>query len=312
MELIEQYQPEFLLRFDARETRCDCPRCKDADKAWPHSYVKLKNQQRDSLDIRCETAAAEMLLNPDAFVLHEGRIAADAEEILSDWSETLNQQCINLAIHPTLSLEVSLYAIGVLLSKAQQYRDKGESSPALLEDMSKQLSLLAEQDILAQQFAMLPPIKENRVAALKELGAMRLDLNLPMVEKIGLALKLSELSVMQPARLLDRLHELESAWSEVALFRDNPYIMRNFLLYSLYNDVFPGVDCASYGEAFLNLARQIFLFKMLCACRAEQKPLEKEDIAPLVSALRDWQPENAEAVTGNTPDYSLLYGLSLL
>ncbi|WP_288789420.1 hypothetical protein [uncultured Enterobacter sp.] len=312
MELIEQYQPEFVLRFDARETRCDCPTCKDADDAWPHSSVKFKNQQRDSLDIRCEMAAHEMLLSPDAFVLHEAKIAASAEEALSGWSETLNQQCINLAIHPALSLEVSLYGIGVLLSKAQHYRDNGELSPALLEEMGAQLSLLAEQGVLTQQFTMLPPINEHRIATLKEMGTMRLDLNLPMVDKIGVALKLSELSVMQPTRLTDRLHELEAAWGEATILHDNPYIMRNLIIYSLYHDVFPGVDCASYGQAFLDLARQVFQFKMLCAFRAEQKALAQEDIAPLVSALRDWHLKNAAGETQNTPDYSLLYGLSLL
>lgn len=49
--------------------------------------------------------------------------------------------------------------------------------------MTEQLAELAEQGVLEQQFAMLPPIVENRVAALKEMGAMRLALNPPMVEK---------------------------------------------------------------------------------------------------------------------------------
>lgn len=108
-----------------------------------------------------------MLLNPEAFILHTSQGEAQGEDELSAWSETLNQQCINLAVHPALSLEGSLYAIGVLLSKAQQYLDGGEHDPALLSSMGEQLAMLAEQGVLTQQFALLPPIAENRIAALK-------------------------------------------------------------------------------------------------------------------------------------------------
>lgn len=313
MELIEQYQPEFVSRFDARETACACPACQSAGQAWPHISVKLGSQQRDSLDIRCETAAKEMLFNPAAFMLHTAKVAPQSESLFTAWSETLNQQCINLAVHPALTLEVSLYAIGVLLSKAQQYRDHDTRDPALLAQMGEQLAALAEQGVLAQQFALLPPIAGNRVAALKEMGSMRLNLNLPMVEKMGMALKLSELSIMQPARLAERQQALASAWSAITLFDEQAHILRNVLIYQLYNDVFPGVECANYGEALLGLARQFFHLKMLCALRHEQSGLTQDDVAMLISALRDWQQQNPfTADAKNTADYSLLCGLSLL
>lgn len=313
MELIEHYQPEFVSRFNARETPCTCPACQHAGQAWPHVSVKLRNQQRETLDIGCETAAKEMLFNPEAFVLHTAQAEPQSDEVLSAWSETLNQQCINLAVHPALTLEVSLYAIGILLSKAQQHRDNGESDPALLVDMGAQLATLAEQGVLAQQFAMLPPIAENRIATLKEMGQMRLNLNLPMVEKMGMALKLSELSIMQPARLAERQLILDSEWSAITLFDDHPYALRNILIYKLYSDVFPGVECSNYGEALLGLARQFFHLKMLFTISAEQSELTQEDVVMLVSALRGWQQQNPFAAeAGNTADYSLLYGLSLL
>lgn len=313
MELIEHYQPEFVSRFDARETPCACPACQHAEQSWPHVSVKLKNQQRETLDIGCETAAKEMLFNPEAFVLHTAQAEPQSDEVLSAWSETLNQQCINLAVHPALTLEVSLYAIGVLLSKAQQHLDNGENDPALLVSMGEQLASLAEQGVMTQQFTMLPPIAENRTAALKEMGAMRLNLNLPMVEKMGMSLKLSELSIMQPARLAERQQSLDTAWKEITLFNEQPHTLRNILIYQLYSDIFPGVDCTNYGEALLGLTRQFFQLKMLCAMRAEQGPLTADDVALLVSALRGWQQQNPfTAEAGNTADYSLLCGLSLL
>ncbi|BBQ81571.1 MULTISPECIES: hypothetical protein [Enterobacteriaceae] len=313
MELIEHYHPEFVSRFDARETPCDCPACQQAEEAWPHISVKLKNQQRETLDIGCETAAKEMLFNPEAFILHTAQAAPQSDDLLSAWSEVLNQQCINLAVHPALTLDVSLYAIGVLLSKAQQHHDCGESDPALLVSLGEQLATLAEQGVLAQQFAMLPPIAENRIAALKAMGTMRLNLNLPMVEKMGMTLKLSELSIMQPARLAERQQMLDAAWSTLTLFNHQPHTLRNILIYQLYSDIFPGVGCTNYGEALLGLARQFFHIKMLCAIRAEQGELTQDDVALLVSALRGWQQQNPlTAEEGTSSDYSLLCGLALL
>ncbi|HDG1670723.1 TPA: hypothetical protein PFE07_000143 [Kluyvera cryocrescens] len=313
MELIEHYRPEFVARFDARETPCACPTCQKSEQAWPHISMKMRNQQRESLDIRCETAAKEMLFNPGAFVLHTTQVEAQSEEMLPAWSEVLNQQCINLAVHPALALEVSLYAIGILLSKAQQHWDNNETDPALLSAMSEQLSVLAEEGVLTKQFAMLPPINENRITALQQMGAMRLNLNLPMAAKMGVALKLSELAIMTPTRLDERQQALNTAWPELVLFDEQPHVLRNILIYQLYSDVFPGVNCSNYGEAFLGLARQFFQIKMLCAIRAEQCELTQDDVALLVSALRGWQQQNPFTVEAtNTSDYSLLYGLSLL
>ena len=200
----------------------------------------------------------------------------------------------------------------LLLGLLKEAAAKG-ADPALLADMGAQLATLAEQGVLAQQFAMLPPIVENRAAELKEMGAMRLNLNLPMVEKMGMSLKLSELAIMQPSRLAERQQALDAAWPAIALFDELPHMLRNILIYQLYSDIFPGVGCSNYGEALLGLARQFFHLKTLCAIRAEQKELTQDDVALLVSALRGWQQQHPSVgEPGSTSDFSLLCGLSLL
>ncbi|MTH46153.1 hypothetical protein [Intestinirhabdus alba] len=313
MELIEHYQPEFVVRFAALAAPCQCPACQNGEQGWPRISVKMKNQQRESLDMRCETAAREMLLNPQAFILHTTEGEAQSEEMLSEWSETLSQHCINLAIHPALTPQLSLYAIGVLLSKAQQYQDGGECDPALIAAMGEQLATLAEQGVLAEQFTLLPPVVENRLAALKAMGQMRLNLNLPLAEKMGIALKLSELAIVQPTRLAERLTELEAIAANLPLFAEQPHILRNALIYQLYNDVFPGIRCANYGEALLALAERFFRINMLCAIRSEQGALTADDVVLLLSALAGWQQQNPFVGRAeHTPDHSLLCGLSLL
>lgn len=313
METIEHYQPEYVKRFAARDTECTCPACRSAEPGFPYSHVRLKNQQRESLDITCEAAAREVLLNPEAFVLHTLHKPAEGETALSAWHETLNQQCINLAIHPALSLEGRLYAIGVLLSKAQQYRDNHRQDPALLVSMGEQLANLAEHGVLAEQLALLPPIPENQMAALKEMGAIRLNLDIPMAEKMAMALKLSELAILSSSRLAERFEELKTHWQALRLPDEQSQILNNALLYQLYHRVFPGVTNENYGYAFYDLAREFFRIKMLYAIRAgEARELKNEDVATLIAALAAWQQQHPQPAAADTDDYRLLCGLSLL
>ncbi|MEH0888051.1 hypothetical protein [Enterobacter sp. UNJFSC 003] len=312
MELIEHYQPEFVVRFRTREEACQCPACRTAAGNWPYVSMTVGKQQRDSLNAACESAARAILLNPDAFMLHSGEIESADESDLNLWEETLNQQCINMAVQPALTLESSLYAIGVLLSKAQRYVDEKQCDPQQLVTMGEQLSQLAEGGILNDQLAMLPPIEVNRIEALGEMGAMRLNLNLPPMQKMMMMLKLSELAVMEPARLQDRLRELDA--TPVTLLEEKSYILRNLLIYKLYGEFFPGPDATNYGESLMSLTRQFFQIKMLCAMWMEDNDQMTEDeFIALFSAWYAWQKQamQGEDVV-NTADYTLLCGLSLI
>lgn len=312
MELIDCYQPEFVTRYTT--IGCECPACQKASGEWPRTRVILKNQLRESLVLACESAAAAILLDPEAFNLHATRCEPAGGEVLSLWHETLNQQCINLAVHPALSLHVSLYAIGVLLSKAQRYWENGEHDPMLLHVMGEQLALLAEEGILDEQFAELPPIMPNRTAALRAMGSIRLNLNLPMAEKMSIVLRLSELAIMTPERLEERLIELENSWGQLTLFNEQPHILRNFLIYQLYHHIFPGISGQNYGQAFLELATTLFRIRILCAMALDNSAeLNPEQIVIFISALTQWELQATEDIDkGPTADYSLLGGLSLI
>lgn len=314
MDIIERYQPEFVTRHATLSETCSCPACRRGSEGWPQASVHLATQLRESLDPGCESVARELLLNPQAFALHISQGEVQDAVQFTAWDEMLNQQCINLAVHPALSLEVSLYALGVLLSKAQQYLDDDNRDPALLMSMGEQLAQLAEHGVLEEQLAMLPPIKENGLAALKAMGAMRLNLNLPMVEKMSVMLKLSELGIMPTSRLSERLEELQGGLQRCALLTGQPYILRNVLIYRLYHDVFPGVGCENYGAVMFSLAQDFFQLKMLLAiAMGEEQTLAEDKLITLFSAWYSWRQVNPMQVDAqNSADYSLLCGLSLL
>jgi len=312
MELIEHYQPEYVIRFNHRQEKCACPTCLSASDDWPVTRITVGHQQRDSLNAACESAAREILLNPEAFMLHTGEVRASDAREENLWDETLNQQCIQLAVHPELFLESRLYAIGVLLSKAQRYRDENQRDPQNLVEMGEQLSHLADSGILNEQFSLLPPIEVNRVEALGSMGKMRLNLNLPAMAKMKLMFKLSELAVLPPARLQERLRTLDVI--SIPLLVEQPHIALNILLYRLYGDHFPGANATNYGSAFKSLTGQFFQLKMLCALWLEDNDqLTEEDFVALFSAWFRWQAEDQDVEIGtNTADYTLLCGLSLI
>ncbi|WP_336818562.1 hypothetical protein [Cedecea sp. MMO-103] len=314
MDIVERYQPEFVTRHAARSEPCSCPACSRATEGWPQASVKLTTQLRESLDPGCESVARELLLNPQAFVLQisQGEVQGAVE--LTAWDEMLNQQCINLAVHPTLSLEASLYALGVLLSKAQQYLDDDNCDPALLMSMGEQLAQLARHGVLEQQLALLPPIEDPCLTALKAMGAMRLALTLPIAEKMSVMLKLSELSVMPASRLSERLVELRASLQRCEWLTAQPHILRNILIFRLYHDVFPGVGCKNYGAAMFTLAEEFFQLKMLIAmAMGEEASLSEDKLMTLFSAWERWRKANPPITReGFSADYSLLCGLSLL
>lgn len=312
--LIEKYTPEFVARFAVRTEACDCPACRQNSADGPRVTLRWHNQERDSLMLTCATACRELLFNPQAFLLHESATVPVADASLSPWLQQLNQQCINLAIHPALTLEESLYAIGVLLSKAQQWQERGETDPERLLPLGEQLTALAEQGTLRQQMALLPRINEKRTAVLKAMGAMRLNPDLPLTQKMPLMLKLSELAIMPPERLSERLLELENHWQQRALFEQQPHVLRNLLLYWLYHSVFPGEGVTHFGAAFLTLSQSLLRLKMLCALWLSSSPeLTEDDIVTLCSAYFQWrQSAPLVAEESQSADCSLLTGLALL
>lgn len=314
MDIIERYQPEFVLRHAALNPVCECPACRQAPEGWPYVSVNLTTQVRESLDPGCESVVRELLLNPQAFVLQISQGETQGAVELTAWDEMLNQQCINLAVHPALSLEASLYALGVLLSKAQQYLADDNCDPAQLVALGEQLAQLAERGVLEQQLAMLPPIEENLIAALKAMGAMRLDLNLPLAEKMSVMLKLSELGVMSASRLSERLLELQASLQRSEWVTTQPHILRNVLLYRLYHDVFPGPGCENYGAAMFSLAQDFFQLKMLIAVgMGGEQSLAENRLTALFSAWYRWRQANPTVMQkDHSADYSLLCGLSLL
>ncbi|RPH29460.1 hypothetical protein EHN07_05855 [Buttiauxella warmboldiae] len=315
MELIDNYQPEYVKRFNADHEKCRCQACKSGKENFPIVNLRWKNQHRQSLSISCLKAAKEILLNPQSFILHESKISSESSLLLNTSLEMINQLCINFAIYPGISLEHKIYLIGVLLSKVHKDNSKITSDISMLDELSRNLYSLADNNQIQQQMNQLPEIIQIRLQALKEIGKIKLDINLPFEHKMAFMLKLSELTILNDERLTERLHQIQVAWEHGdEFFKSNQEIFNNLLIYMIYNTTFPDSN-ESYGASFFYLAEHIFRLKMIIAIYCEEIAcFEKEQVVALISAYFEWN-ERVKTIEVNINQDSenlLLSGFALL
>lgn len=315
MQLIESYTPEYVVCFANTTPTCDCPACKNAHTDGPHITLNWYNEQRNSLSLRCESACREVLFNPDAFVLYvEQKKATAGYQQFTNWDQTLNQYSINLTINGDLTLEQSLYGIGVLISKAARLqRDHAPLSE--LNNVAEELMVLAENRTLSQQLALLPAIPQTKLHALILLGNAVLPLNMPFGQKMPFMLKISDMATISSARLQERLNTLEATFdNDVTPFlHQHPTLLLNFVLYQLYHHAFPFNVSNNHEQAFRQLTQSVFEVKMLLAQWVMgNNPLNEENVVKLISAYAQ-RKQNAtphEPAANKTSD--LLVGLSLI
>ena len=308
---MEHYQPEFVTRYLTENAACTCPACQSSGNELAVVSIQFNNQQRDSLEVSCESAARQLLLNPQAFVLHAGENSGETLPHTDLWLETLNQQCLNLAMHPSLNTETALYAIGILLSKAQQYQRQQQHDPALLVGMAEEVCVLANNGVLADQYNQLPQFSALRAAALKTLSALPIDFTLPLSEKMTLTLKISELMLMNETHLVDRVQALGSLWEEFHA-QAPAFVARNILIYQIYQNIFPGRNPTRYGSQMLHLTRQFFQLNNLFALWLETGNPLTDDVQ--VSLFSSWYRSQCNIVANprDDDDAALLEAFALI
>lgn len=315
MELIENYQPEYVKRFKENNDKCLCQTCQKEGNGFPFVTLRWKNQQRESLSLSCQTAAREILLNPQAFVLHESKVASESSFLLNPSLEVINQLCINFAIYPGISLEQKIYLIGVLLSKVHSENNEVVSDVDMLDDLFRNLLLLADNNKIQQQMNQLPEIIQIRLTALKEIGKIKLNINFPLEHQMAFMLRLSELTILNDERLAERLEHIQVAWRQgEEFFNLHQEILTNLLIYIIYNNTFPDSD-ESYGASFFQLTEHIFRLKTIISIYCQEVAgFDREQIVTLISAYFEWHEKvkNMKAITSQDSENLLLSGFALL
>lgn len=307
MSQIDCYEPEYVRQY--RQQHPASP-CGTFSIDWQHEI-------RRSLLLDEVHCCQAVLGSPDAFALEVKQIAREGDfPALSPQYQTLNQAAIDIMTLPSLSIELRLYALGVMISCAQKKPDDLEAIRVL----PAELGMHAATGTLQHMFEQLPPLALAKRQLITRLGSLSIewDALIECSRKMSLPLQVSLLSLQDSNSEALMQQQLQELWDsrQAATFADMPWMWTNYLVYRLYHDTFPHHDTASLQQRYLGLVSDYFLLRtMCCLWMLDGTPLTQEACFSLVSLYEGWRqryPQEHSAISRSSLGDDLLIAFSLL
>ncbi len=285
MSFIECYEPEYVRNFLAQHP--DSPLY--IRKVW-------KNEIRQSLMLTEPASCEAVLNNANAFALQlTYRPVEENAAALSARDAIVNQIILSTLTLPDLTPELSLYAVGILLSRARKMPGKDGNILARLTALPQALADHAQKGTLQAQFAQLPPVPKLARQLVTLLGSFAFDWSIlpESSRKASLPLQVTLLTLHDAnseALLQQQLKvQWQTTWQQH--FAVAPWMMRNWLIYRVYHDVIGQADGADYFP----LVCDFYLIRTLISLwTLDDSPLRQEDIFALFAVFERWrESENA-------------------
>ncbi|EFM2063012.1 lysine-N-methylase [Escherichia coli] len=285
MSFIECYEPEYVRHFMARYP--DSPLY--VRKVW-------KNEIRLSLALT-DIASCEAVLN-DARAFDLQLTYRPVEESIGELSARdaiLNQVVLSTLTLADLTPELSLYAVGILLSRASKMPGRDGDILARLTTLPQALADHAQKGTLQAQFSRLPPVPQLARQLVTLLGSFAFDWSIlpesPRKASLPLQVTLLALHDANNEALLQQ--QLQAQWQTTwqQHFAAAPWMMHNWLIYRVYHDVIGQADGADYFP----LVCDFYLLRTLISLwTLDDSPLRQEDIFALFAVFERWRSsENA-------------------
>ncbi|NWG84535.1 lysine-N-methylase [Escherichia coli] len=285
MSFIECYEPEYVRKFLARHPGSPLY----VRKVW-------KNEIRLSLSLT-DIASCEAVLNDvRAFDLQlTYRPLEENAAELSARDAIVNQVILSTLTLRDLTPELSLYAVGILLSRASKMPGRDGDILARLTTLPQALADHAKKGILQAQFAQLPPVPQLARHLATLLGSFTFDWSIlpesPRKTSLPLQMPLLTLHDANSEALLQQ--QLQTQWQTTwqQHFATAPWMMRNWLIYRVYHDVIGQTDGADYFP----LVCDFYLLRTLISLwTLDGSSLRQEDIFALFAMFERWRAsENA-------------------
>lgn len=285
MSFIECYEPEYVRNFLAQHPGSPLY----LRKVW-------KNEIRQSLMLT-EPASCEAVLN-DARAFELQLTYRPVEENTAELSARdaiVNQIILSTLTLPDLTPELSLYAVGILLSRASKMPGRDGDILARLTTLPQALADHAKKGTLQAQFAQLPQVPQLARLLVTLLGRFTFDWSIlpesPRKASLPLQVTLLTLHDANSEALLQQ--QLQTQWQTTwpQHFTASPWIIRNYLIYRVYHDVIGHSD----GADFFPLVCDFYLIRTLISLwTLDGSPLRQEDIFALFAMFERWRAsENA-------------------
>ncbi|EHR8837227.1 lysine-N-methylase [Shigella flexneri] len=288
MSFIECYEPKYVHNFLSQHPGSPLY----VRKVW-------KNEIRQSLALT-DIASCKAVLN-DArdfeLQLTYHPMEENAAE-LSARDAIVNQMILSTLTLPDLTPELSLYAVGILLSRASKMPGRDGDTLARLTTMPQALADHAQKGTLQAQFAQLPPVPQLACQLMTLLGSFAFDWSIlpesPRKASLPLQITLLTLHDANSEALLQQ--QLQAQWQTTwqPHFTASPSFLHNYLIYRVYHDVIGQADGADY----LPLVCDFYLIRTLISLwTLDGSTLRREDIFALFAVFERWRAsENAQLI----------------
>ncbi|HHI4041187.1 TPA: lysine-N-methylase, partial [Escherichia coli] len=240
MSFIECYEPEYVRNFMTQ---------------YPdsHLYVRKvwKNEIRQSLALTDIESCKAVLNDARAFDLQlTYRPVEDNAAELSARDAIVNQAILSTLTLPDLTPELSLYAVGIVLSRASKMPGRDGDILARLTTLPQALADHSQKGTLQAQFAQLPPVPQLARQLMTLLGSFTFDWSIlpesPRKASLPLQVTLLTLHDANSKALLQQQLKVQWQTTWQQHFATAPWMMRNWLIYRVYHEVIGQTDGADY------------------------------------------------------------------
>ena len=312
MSMIDRYEPDFVRLFLSRH---------------PDSVllanIRWKTEVRQSLVLTDPASCQAALGDPNAFVLHHAKCAADPDSpALSPRDQVLNQSALHTITLPGLSPELRLYALGIMLSFSEKCPGSSDSTLAKLASLPQVLADHAQSGKLQDQFAQLPSLPQLQRELITRMGSCEFNWDLlpESTRKLTLPLQVSLLMLQDANSEALLQQQLQDQWlnTHETYFAQDAWILSNYLIYRLYHDMFPRHDSEGVIQRYFELVCDFFMIRtMLCMWTMDDSMLNPEDIYALFAMFEEWRNSDdatlmREHILNIMPGEPLLSAFSLI
>lgn len=312
MSQIECYEPAFI-----RHYRAQYP----AAIRQP-LVINWQHEARCSLLLDDPDCCEAVLGSPEAFVLQVKMTeAVPGVAALPKRLQVINQAALDIVTLPDLSVDLRLYALGVMLSYAQKLPADSDDALETLKSLPQRLAGYAADGTLAEMFAQLPVIAGPQRQLISSLGRLSFDWDrlVDCTRKMSLPLQLSLLALADSNSEALMQQQLLDVWASKGqqAFAGQPWIWTNYLVYRLYHETFPRHEQHDMLTCYLQLVSDYFLLRSLFSLwLMDGSPLSPSQAISLFSVFESWRldPQAAagrEALLSDHDD-PLLAAISLL
>lgn len=241
---------------------------------YPRISQRYTSEENKTLSLSCPEATRALLTTEDAMqmISHVATVkVAKSARIVNQHDKLINLMSMHLVHASQGATQQGLYAIASLLLFADKHPQQVEDIEAYFDSLMHSI----EQGEMAQHVANLQSDAQLQWSLLLRLqsylGSRKATRSLGRINWYVARLLQVQTNNLASNDVAESMARLDNIWTSVAQpwLNERPHIMRNYIMYRLYNDQFPDTRKRSAMSWLYLLTAEWFLIKSLIAAAIE-------------------------------------------